>query len=435
MKIHRFCRCLAIAVLLGLSTFTVSADQESKQLLRVDETALQLHLLPQSELDLPLVNTSSTPLEGDLTIQLADFAGNVKFSRAIQIEIDPGASVKKIDLETERLAAQSPSDLGWNLLSYSIRPRAGSAFPTVQGAMQAALVIKDSFELRLSAPNSVAYGGKYPVTAWLYDPGNGKPYAGAQIKIEMWSRNGTNMLHTEMLARELITDAQGYVHTVFDMPANTAYSMGEVYAKATMGSFHEFGQVGYGFEKQPRLNLNTDKSIYQPEQKVHIRALVKGVDKWAAADTKVTFKITNSTGGEEFHSVVSTSKFGVAGVDWEIPQKAASGDYSIQASCTPAQPDGPVEIRANTQIRIGKYELPEFVVEVAPDRPYYLPGQDATVEVRGRYLTGQPVQQGRVDVPNAGMEHGKLDAAGKFITQISLKRSFEQFPHSPWRHF
>ena len=241
-----------------------------------------------------MVNTSNKPLQGDLTIQLANFAGTVSYSRTVQIRDSPGAAVKKIALETDRLAAQSPSDLGWELLSYSIRPRAGTAFPTVQGTMQAALVIKDSFELRLSAPNSVAYGGKYPVTAWLYDPGNGKPYAGAQITIEMWSRNGTGVLHTERLARELITDAQGYVHTEYDMPTNTTYDRGEAYAKATMGGFQEFEQVGYVFEQQPRLSLNTDKAIYQPEQKVHLRALVTGVDKRAAADTKVTFKITQS---------------------------------------------------------------------------------------------------------------------------------------------
>jgi hypothetical protein len=406
-----------------------------QQPLRVDEASLQLHLLPRPELDLPLVNASGKPLAGELTIQLTDFAGKASYSWTGQIEAAPGAAVQNIALEADRLAAKSPSDLGWELFSYGIRPRTGSAFPAVQGTLQAALVVKDSFELRLSAPNSVAYGGKYPVTAWLYDPGNGKPYAGAKITIEMLSRNGTGQLHTELLTRELITDSQGYVHTEYDMPTNTAYTRGEAYAKATMGGFQEFEQVGYAFEQQPRLILNTDKPIYQPEQKVHLRALVTGVDKRAGADAKVTFKITNRSGGEEFRSVVTTSRFGVAVADWEIPQKAASDDYTVTASCPFPHPEGSGDLRANTQIRIAKYELPDFVVEVAPDRSYYLPGQDATVEVRGRYLTGQPVRQANVDVPNAATEHGKLDAGGKFTVQISLKESFKRFPRNRWRHF
>src|ERR1700694_2145422 len=158
MNMNRLCRCIAVIILLAISRLTVSAGQgqASHQVLRVDETALQLHLLPQAELELPLVSTSGKPLEGDLTIQLADFSGNVSFSQTAQIEAEPGATVKKIALQREHLVAQSqsavaqsPSALGWNLLSYSIRPRSGSVFPTVQGIVQAALVIKDSFELRL----------------------------------------------------------------------------------------------------------------------------------------------------------------------------------------------------------------------------------------------------------------------------------------------
>jgi len=437
MKVVRCCRCLAVVILLGISRITVSADPASNQLLRVDESALRLHLLPQANLELPLLNTSGKPLACDLTIQLADFAGNVNFSQTAQIAAAPGATVTKIALLTDRLTAQSPSALGWNLLSYSIRPRAGSAFAAVQGILQAALVIRDSFELRMSAPNSIAYGGKFPVTAWLRDPANGRPYAGAPIKIELRSRNGTNVLHTERLDRDLITDAQGYVHTEYDLPADTTYTVGEVYAEATVGGFHEFQQLGYSFEKKPRINLNTDKSIYQPGQSVHLRALAIGTDKRPRVNTKVIFKITNRAGGEEFHATVITSKFGVAAADWEIPQKAVDGDYRIEASCAPsAQSVSPYEdIRVEKSFRIGKYELPQFVVEAIPDRSYYLPGQDAMLEVRAHYLTGQPVLQAIVDVPNATMEHGKLDDRGKFVVPISLQKSFAQFRGRPQQHF
>lgn len=44
------------------------------------------------------------------------------------------------------------------------------------------------------------------------------------------------------------------------------------------------------------------------------------------------------------------------------------------------------------------YDLPNFTVKTKPDRPYYLAGQNAEVEVRGDYLFGEPVKRGRVRV-------------------------------------
>lgn len=45
-----------------------------------------------------------------------------------------------------------------------------------------------------------------------------------------------------------------------------------------------------------------------------------------------------------------------------------------------------------------RYELPTYTVQAEPDRTYYLPGQDAVVDVHAEYFFGQPVKSGKVKV-------------------------------------
>jgi len=117
-----------------------------------------------------------------------------------------------------------------------------------------------------------------------------------------------------------------------------------------------------------------------------------------------------------------TSKFGVAFADWVVPEKVRLGDYSIEAKV-----DDHFSAKSRSSIRISRYELPAFTVKVAPDRPYYLPGQDATLEISADYLFGKCVEHGKVRVTeewnkSGALAEGELDASGKFSAHIDLKQ-------------
>jgi Macroglobulin domain MG3 len=81
--------------------------------------------------------------------------------------------------------------------------------------------------------------------------------------------------------------------------------------------------------------------------------------------------------------------------DWEIPQKLQLGDVSITAE---VQSDRYSGEGVRSQVRISRYELPMYTVKVTPDRAYYLPGQNASVEVRADYLFGKAAQRAKVKV-------------------------------------
>jgi uncharacterized protein YfaS (alpha-2-macroglobulin family) len=84
------------------------------------------------------------------------------------------------------------------------------------------------------------------------------------------------------------------------------------------------------------------------------------------------------------------------------------GEYHILAKTFPGQSaddadsddDGnPLSAAADRKsIRISRYELPTFVVNAKPDRTYYLPGENASVDISTAYLFGKPVPKATVRI-------------------------------------
>ncbi|HND21387.1 MAG TPA: hypothetical protein PLB18_18615, partial [Acidobacteriota bacterium] len=141
-----------------------------------------------------------------------------------------------------------------------------------------------------------------------------------------------------------------------------------------------------------------------------------------------------------FEKEVTTSRFGVATVDWEIPENQRSGEYAILARF----PDNSsLSGMTSTPIKISRYELPTFVVAAETNQPFYLPGESATVTVQAMYLFGQPVKQGQVrvvreverswdyerqkwDVTEGEPVTGFTDSQGRFQTVIDLTQVHQE---------
>ncbi|HYE75105.1 MAG TPA: hypothetical protein VEF04_17320, partial [Blastocatellia bacterium] len=99
-----------------------------------------------------------------------------------------------------------------------------------------------------------------------------------------------------------------------------------------------------------------------------------------------------------------------------------------------------------------RYDLPTFVVNVKPDKGYYLPGQNAEVEVRADYLFGQPVKKGKVkvvreeerrwnyreqkyDVIEKDKYEGETDAEGRFVAHVKLDDAHEDIADQDYKRF
>jgi hypothetical protein len=103
-------------------------------------------------------------------------------------------------------------------------------------------------------------------------------------------------------------------------------------------------------------------------------------------------------------------------------------------------------------VKISRYELPEFTVTAKPDRSYYLPGQNASVEVGADYLFGKPVPHATVrvvrethrqwnyreqkwDIEEGPVYEGQTDAAGRFTTRLALADEFQDLTPDSYQRY
>jgi hypothetical protein len=178
------------------------------------------------------------------------------------------------------------------------------------------------------------------------------------------------------------------------------------------------------------VRIYTDKPLYQPGQTAHVRILAIGRDGRARSGAEYSIEIRDEHSTLVQSVDLTTSRFGIAHTEWEIPPNATAGQYQIHVE--DADDSGPSPRPHVIEVR--RYELPSFRVTVKPDRPYYLPGQEPTVEVRADYLFGKPIAGGKVRISEgdeeAALHQGVTDNAGRFRTTIGLKEVLEQLGDS-----
>ena len=198
-----------------------------------------------------------------------------------------------------------------------------------------------------------------------------------------------------------------------------------------------------------RIMVTPDKPIYQPGQPLHMRALIFDSANHAAANAQVTMKITDPEQVTVFQTGLQTSRFGVANADWTIPDNTNLGNYSITVEM---DDENYGDSNGYQSIKISRYDLPNFTVSVKPDRSFYLPQQNADVEVRADYLFGQPVKRGHVrvvreeerewnyreqkwDITAGEKFEGETDEAGLFKVHIDLQKYHKDLAEEDYSRF
>ena len=110
-----------------------------------------------------------------------------------------------------------------------------------------------------------------------------------------------------------------------------------------------------------------------------------GLNSRALANQPGTFTISDADDKDLFQAGVKTNAFGIANIDWELPESITLGNYRLEFAIDGEEDD----LRTTSSVRISRYDLPTFTVTAKPDRTFYLPGQRARVEVNARYLFGK----------------------------------------------
>nr|MBA2347806.1 hypothetical protein [Solirubrobacterales bacterium] len=321
---------------------------------------------------------------------------------------------------------------------YRLRYRIGGT----AGIVSLSQLLRDLFELRIIASGNVISGTTYRTRVRAVNPFADQPSAGVAVETEIELELKGDGNETLRLGAKGVTDAEGFA--VFDFPIPIEARLdgdGDIRVVGRRAGLVRHAEDD--LESSPediQIVSMTDKPIYQPGQILNLRGIIlRGSEaRTVIAGTEVEFRIEDDDGTLLYREKVVSSEYGVASFTWRIPSNAKLGEYRIKIR------DGEGDEIAEHRIKVSRYDLPNFVVQTKPSKPYYLPtDKEAEIEVRADYLFGKPVTRGKVrvveensrewnwkeqkyDISEGEIREGEIDADGKFTARFALTDTHDE---------
>ena len=184
------------------------------------------------------------------------------------------------------------------------------------------------------------------------------------------------------------TDAFGVLVAPVDADP-TMLGAGELIIAVGDGATADVVRSPIRVTRSERVLLTTDKPVYQPGQRIHMRTLALSRPSLSpAADRTMLFEIYDAEGNKVYREEVLTDAYGVASLEVPLANELNQGNWRLAATLD--------DTTTERTVRVERYVLPNFGVSVSTDRPYYGPGDTAIVDIDAQYFFGQPVSGGRV---------------------------------------
>src|SRR5712692_6467938 len=409
--------------------------------LRVNEAGTRVLFEEQdTSVLLAVENSLGRRVDAHLKLELIDTDGAVRATAERDYQIKPGANALAIPIALwlSGKAVTDTRELLWYRLRYRITSTVPSQFDQLTGLISLSEITPDIFALSVATPGKAQEGSAYRLRVQAAHPLTSRPVAGvnidAEIKFDGYDRDDI------VLRQSALSDASGFATLDFQIPRGIEDDEGELKVIGRRGILTESADSEVNIDRNTQVMVSTDKPLYQPGQTLHTRVLMFDASRHALADQKATLKISDPESTTAFRTELNTSRFGVADADWAIPENTRLGDYLVEVEL---EGDKYEDSRAAASVKISRYDLPNFSINVKPDRPYYLANQDADVEVRADYLFGQPVKRGHVRVVRETERHwnyreqkyeteegdkyeGDVDPDGRFVAHIKLGDEHEK---------
>jgi hypothetical protein len=437
-----FLFCLGLLVVFGpLSRAALS--------LHVNESAIKVLFEEQStRVVLPIENSLGRQVDANIKIEIVntDNATVATAERSAKLNL----AWNEVTLPVSRWLKEQAHDtnkLLWYRLRYSITPANANDFTQITNVISLSEITPEIFTVDLATAKYAQPGAAFRLRVKTAHPQTTKPVPGinieAQIKFEGSDRPDT------VLKQAARTDGNGFATIDFQIPANVEGDDGEIEITARHGALSETVKGDIDIDRSAQVLVSLDKPLYQPGQTLHARVLMFDASRHAIADGKATLKISDPESTTTFRTDLTASRFGVASIDWPIPENTRLGDYRVEVRM---EGENYNDAYGAAVAKISRYDLPNFTVNVKPDRPFYLPGQNADVEVRADYLFGQPVKRGHVrvvretdrqwnyreqkwDTEEGDTYEGDVDADGRFTAQVKLDEEHEKLQDEDYTRF
>lgn len=440
-----FLLCLSV-LLLALVPLTRAGGD-----VKVDESRTRILIQSEPvEVQLAVTNSTGKSLTANVELELLDPHDRVAATIRSTQEIVPGDQTLKlsIPLSAAKLTDRDRRELLWYRLHY----RLSEAGPLADGMISFSQS-PDIFALHVVTSQLAREGSVYHVRVSASHPVTHVPTANATVTGELLLEDDAN--RSVKLSATQLTDSGGFALLNFQLPSRfpqfphtTQPSGGEVKVVARKGAIVAETKTDVIVDQFAHTLITPDKPLYQPGQTMHVRALMFTPSRRALANQNISIRISDPEDVVVFRSTVTSSRFGIANVDWPIPENTRLGDYRIRVGVEGDESD----TYTSNVVRISRYDLPNFTVNVEPDRGYYLPRQNARVRVRADYLFGKPVTRGHVrvvreterqwnyreqkwDIEEGDKYEGETDATGTFVARVDLSDDHQELQESDSQRF
>ena len=440
----RFARRLfAIAIVLALR---ITTHAQSSGPFSVDEVAARLsfsgdHFL----LELPIVSKTASPAE--ITVDLLDVDNTVRSHTKSSCNLTIGRMICHAEMPPATVDTKHIDHQEEHISSLRVRYTVATVDASpLSGTLAIDHIAPELFELHVAAPGQIHPGQLYSVRVRALHPLTHAPRANVTLtaaltaSYEEMDKKDTGFAH-----ENLVTDADGFATLSFTVPRASDLTSLDLNLDGHLANLHLGTTQTLEVPENARLELTTDKPLYQPGQTVHTRLLLLDHSGHASAGKDVRLDVLDPDYILVFRAEANTSNFGIATLDWPVPARMRLGEYSLRASVINDENSGQ---GAAATLRLSRYDLPGFVVAPKPDRSFYLPGENAIVDVRANYLFGKPVLRGHVRVvreedrtwnfneqryntKESKSVSGELDADGSFRAHIDLADDESAYQKQP----
>ncbi|HEX7316171.1 MAG TPA: alpha-2-macroglobulin family protein [Pyrinomonadaceae bacterium] len=385
--------------LLGLFVCLLAAHLSSAApAFNLDESRIRLSLdESQARVRFEVENNTGREFPARVRVELLDSIDKVRATATTDVRLRRGANTLDVSFEFryDELIKSERAEFPLYRLRYSVEPDAAASGPApLEGIVSVSEVTPDLFELTVISAPAARPGSHYSARVRTANPSTERPLKGVAVEATLTFDEADDK--KTVLKASGTTGDDGVVTLDFDLPRTLRAVDDDAELKVTAGrgAFVERAETEVNVRSKPRVLLTTDKPLYQPGQTVHMRALVFDPGGHALPGEEVTFRVSDEDDATAFTVSLKTSRYGVAAADWRVPESTKLGTYAALLKVY-----GKDEYYNDVaQFRVSRYDLPNFSVTAKADRPFYLGGQNPSIEVRADYLFGQPVRRGRVRV-------------------------------------
>ncbi|MBS1805625.1 MAG: carboxypeptidase regulatory-like domain-containing protein [Acidobacteria bacterium] len=339
-------------------------------------------------------------------------------------------------------------EIGWYRVGYRVEQ---NEIQHSSGVLSIGAITTNLMELRLAYPKMLIQGHAISARVIAVNPVTGKALDGVKLKATL--SDDEDNTSKKSFAREATTGRKGEAILTFD-PLGAPGDSLTIQVEGTLaGSAGALVRASVNGDVQVMdrgsVHVEIDKPLHKPGETVRLRSLAFKDGGHAAADEPVTLTITDPDNKILVKAALKTNRFGIAAYDWRTSEQTATGDYEAKVDLDNMTGSGG---EITQEVRIQRYELPEFSVTVTPDRDFYLASEQPKVEIHAGYLFGKPVaagsvrlvradnaewnpKTGRYDEPKDIEANAQLDINGDATLVLKVDDDFEELKNSTWERY